>query len=98
MDAINPPVSLRLTPPLRRGARESIDYVSFPITNGGERGDILRLTFPLQSGSRGEIPTTSAPPYQGAGIEYIDCDRPPLQEEIESFYLFYHYRNIFMYT
>ena len=54
MNILNPPVSLRLTPPLRRGARRGyIDYISS--TTMEARGNMLTSSaFPL----RGELPLT----------------------------------------
>ena len=53
--AINPPVSLRLTPPLRRGAMSGyIDFVSFPIMKGGEQA-VLITSASLTRGARKEI-------------------------------------------
>ena len=55
-----------LTPltPLIRGERESIDFVSFPITNGG-RGEVLTASaFPLTNGG-GERGDILSPPDKG---------------------------------
>ena len=45
-------LSTPLTPLIREGERESIDYVSSPLTKGGERGDI-----PPDKGGKGGLNT-----------------------------------------
>ena len=73
MDAINPPVSLRLTPPLRRGAREGIFYDWLHPYQGEQRESILRQLPPYQGGEKREYSITNFPLTKVAREE-IFCD------------------------
>ena len=59
---LSTPLLTTSAPPLRRGARESIDYVSlFPYEGGARESIDFVSLFPYEGGREGDILTTSAP-------------------------------------